>query len=167
MPYRVRNLTLGIVVYNLYMCEFPVLYFRVAFLKWCPPFFWGMVFVRGMFGGLLSKVCVVYTGAGRQRSRPFSATPSLFGRGVVGVPPYIVGPHTPPPRAGPRAPRPPPPRPRPVPVLVVVCLLCWCVIACQIPVRSGENPYISMGYPCHNSREAQIHIYNSVSALTT
>ena len=88
--------------------EFPVLYFRVAFLKWCPPFFWGMVFVRGMFGGLLSKVCVVYTGAGRQRSRPFSATPSLFGRGVVGVPPYIVGPHTPPPRAGPRTPGPHP-----------------------------------------------------------
>ena len=82
----------------------------MAFLEWCPLFFWGMVFVRGMFGGLLSKVCVVHTGAGRQRSRPFSATPSLFGRGVVGVPPYIVGPHTPPPRAGPRAPPAPTPQ---------------------------------------------------------
>lgn len=146
--------------------EFLVLYFRVAFLKWCPPFFWGMVFVRGMFGGLLSKVCVVYTGAGRQRSRPFSATPSLFGRGVVGVPPYIVGTHTPAPRAGPRAPRPTPPRPRPAPVLVVVCLLCWCVIACQIPVRQVRNPYISIGCPCHNSREAQLTIYYIVYCAT-
>nr|DAI84719.1 MAG TPA: hypothetical protein [Caudoviricetes sp.] len=26
---------------NCICVEFPVLYFRVAFLKWCPPFFWG------------------------------------------------------------------------------------------------------------------------------
>ena len=145
----------------------PVLYFRVTFLKWCPPFFWGIVLVRGMFGGVLSKVCVVYTGAGRQRSRPFSATPSLFGRGGGrGTPLYSRHTHARA-RAGPHPPRPPPPRPRPVPALVVVRLLCWCVIACQIPVKPEENPYISMGCPCHNSREAQIHIYNSVSTLTT
>lgn len=150
------------------MCiKYPVIYFRTAFLEWYSLFFWGMVFVRGMFGGLLSKVCVVYTGAGRQRSRPFSAAPSLFGRGVVGVPPYIVGTHTPAPARGHAPPAPTPPRPRPAPVLVVVRLLCWCVIACQIPVRQSRNPYISMGCPCHNSREAQIHIYNSVSTLTT
>ena len=69
-----------------------------------------MVFVRGMFGGFLSKVCVVYTGAGRQRSPPFSATPSLFGRGVVGVPPLYSRHAHARARAGPRAPPAPTPQ---------------------------------------------------------
>ena len=63
MPYSVRNLTLGIVVYNLYMCRVPCSIFQSDFSEMVSPVFLGYSFrERYVWRVALKSVCSLYRG---------------------------------------------------------------------------------------------------------